>query len=178
VLALLALAVFPVFAHAGGIPEYELSEETAVPHETVKPTSQSQAHTSETHKKAEGSAVTSQPKSESEPGSSSESESKHSGAAGGSNTTGGNKPGGEGGNGKSEGSPSSEDKIGNGQEVATSTGVPASSESNSGGGSSPVVPILIAVVVLAAISIGVVIYRQRKDGAGPDDSRISSPNAG
>ena len=38
------------------------------------------------------------------------------------------------------------------------------------------VPILIAVIVLAAISIGVVLYRQRKSGQGPD-SRVSSPNA-
>jgi len=39
-----------------------------------------------------------------------------------------------------------------------------------------VVPILIAVAVLAAISIGVVLYRQRKSGQGPD-SRVSSPDA-
>jgi hypothetical protein len=38
------------------------------------------------------------------------------------------------------------------------------------------VPILIAVAVLAAISIGVVLYRQRKSGQGPD-GRVSSPNA-
>ena len=43
---------------------------------------------------------------------------------------------------------------------------------NSSGGSSPVVPILIAVVVLAAISIGVVLYRQRKSGPGPDEPRL------
>ena len=47
---------------------------------------------------------------------------------------------------------------------------------SSSGGSSPVVPILIAVVVLAAISIGVVLYRQRKSGQGPD-RRVSSPGA-
>jgi cobalamin biosynthesis Mg chelatase CobN len=176
VLALLALAVFPVFAHAGGIPEYELSEEeTAVPHETVKAKQKSEAHSSETHKKAEGSVVHTKPNSESETESSSESESKQS-AGGGTGNGGGNKPGG--GGSKSEGSSQSGNKIGGSQEVATSSGVPASSEASSGGGSSPVVPILIAVVVLAAISIGVVLYRQRKDGAGPDDSRISSPNAG
>jgi hypothetical protein len=37
-----------------------------------------------------------------------------------------------------------------------------SSPHDAGGGSSPIVPIAIAVVVLAAISIGVVMYRQRK----------------
>jgi hypothetical protein len=44
----------------------------------------------------------------------------------------------------------------------------ATSKPGSGGGSSPVVPILIAVVVLAAISIGVVLYRERKQNSGPD----------
>jgi hypothetical protein len=57
-----------------------------------------------------------------------------------------------------------------------SNGTQVASHSESGGGSSPVVPILIAVVVLAAISIGVVIYRQRKGGTG-QDGRVSSPNA-
>ena len=49
--------------------------------------------------------------------------------------------------------------------------------SASGGGSSPVVPILIAVVVLAAISIGVVLYRQRKSDQDGSDGRASSPSA-
>jgi hypothetical protein len=41
-----------------------------------------------------------------------------------------------------------------------------------------VVPILIAVAILAAISIGVVLYRQRKQDQGPgSDSRVSSSNA-
>jgi hypothetical protein len=30
------------------------------------------------------------------------------------------------------------------------------------------VPILIAIAVLAAISIGVVVFRQRRQGRGPD----------
>ncbi len=50
-------------------------------------------------------------------------------------------------------------------------GSPAAS--NSEGSSSPVVPILIAVAVLAAISIGAFYYRQRRQGSG---SPIS-PNA-
>ena len=67
--------------------------------------------------------------------------------------------------------------IAEGQEVApATTGVPVSAESN-GGSSSPVVPILIAVVVLAAISIGAVLYRQRKSGQSGSDGRVSSPNA-
>lgn len=43
------------------------------------------------------------------------------------------------------------------------------------GGSSPLVPILIAVAVLAAISIGYFVYRQRRQGSG---SPVSSPKAG
>jgi cobalamin biosynthesis Mg chelatase CobN len=58
--------------------------------------------------------------------------------------------------------------------VSTQTGQPASH--SSGGGSSPLVPILIAVAVLAAISIGAVIYRQRRQGNGGSGSPVS-PNA-
>lgn len=43
------------------------------------------------------------------------------------------------------------------------------------GGSSPLVPILIAVALLAAISIGYFLYRQRRQGPG---SPVSSPKAG
>ena len=39
-----------------------------------------------------------------------------------------------------------------------------------GGGSSPLVPILIAIAVLAAISIGVVMMRQRRQRRGPGSS--------
>jgi hypothetical protein len=49
------------------------------------------------------------------------------------------------------------------REVERKTSRVTSSMSASGG-SSPVVPILIAIVVLAAISIGVVLYRQRQSG--------------
>jgi hypothetical protein len=37
-----------------------------------------------------------------------------------------------------------------------------------GGGSSPLLPVLIAMAVLAATSIGVVLYRQRREDSGPD----------
>lgn len=80
----------------------------------------------------------------------------------------GNKPNGGGGNGP-EGSIAQSKDLG-----GTAQGANAS---NSGGGSSPVVPILIAVVVLAAISIGVVLYRQRKSGQSGSDGRVSSSNA-
>ena len=111
----------------------------------------------------------------------SESGSKgHKKSGEGSEQGGGNPPttGGGGGNKPGGGGPEPETGIGNGKEVEaapkTGTGVQAS---ESTGGSSPVVPILIAVVVLAAISIGVVLYRQRKSGQDGSDGRVSSPNA-
>jgi cobalamin biosynthesis Mg chelatase CobN len=181
VLALLALAVFPVFAHAGGIPEYEVeSSETELPNQdtTVKPKSQgSHHHASPTNPSAEGSALEGEKNSgsKSEPSEESESESSTSGGGGtGSNGNGGNHSGGDKANAQSK----PEDKISGAEKVATASGSPASSSSNSSGGSSPIVPILIAVAVLAAISIGVVLYRQRKGDSGPgSDRRVSSPNA-
>ena len=92
--------------------------------------------------------------------------------AGGGNGGNGNKPNGGANAGGSEGS------IGESKDLGgTQSGQPVAAKS-SGGGSSPVVPILIAVVVLAAISIGVVLYRQRKSDQGGSDGRVSSPNAG
>jgi cobalamin biosynthesis Mg chelatase CobN len=178
VLALLALAAFPVFAHAGGIPEYELEKnETELPgsNTTVKPKSHGdQHHASETNPAAKGSTAEGENNSESKAESPEESESETSSGGGGngSNGNGGNHPSGT----KSNAQSNPEGKIGGAEKVATASGKPASS--SNGGGSSPVVPILIAVAVLAAISIGVVLYRQRKGDSGTgSDPRVSSPNA-
>jgi cobalamin biosynthesis Mg chelatase CobN len=176
VLALLALAAFPVFAHAGSIPEYEVEPETQLPHSetTVKPKPHGgQHHASQTEPKAEGSVAGTEKNSKPKSQTSGESESEAS--TGG--TAGGGGPSGNGGNhsggGPSNGQP--ESGVGGAQKVANTSVKPVSS---SGGGSSPIVPILIAVAVLAAISIGVVLYRQRKDDSGPgSDRRVSSPNA-
>ena len=135
----------------------------------------SQHHDSETGAKAEGSVAetekSKEPKSETseEP----ESESTAGGTGGGGHSSGGNGGHHSGGN-KSNAQP--EGKVGPAEKVPSPTTKHASA--SSGGSSSPVVPILIAVAVLAAISIGVVLYRQRKDdsGSGPD-RRVSSPNA-
>jgi hypothetical protein len=61
--------------------------------------------------------------------------------------------------------------VGGGEQAFTSN--PAGS--SSGGGSSPLVPILIAVAVLAAITIGVVMMRQRRGTEPP--SSPASPKA-
>jgi cobalamin biosynthesis Mg chelatase CobN len=188
VLALLALALFPVLAHA------ESSSGTVYEVEGAVPTIKSEATTktpakekSATHSKssnnaaAEGSAVKNGGgQSSKEPGDEAEGESEEgqkSSAGGGTGGGNGNPPkgtGGEGGGSKSGGASKSQNGISESKELPkTQSGT---NVSESSGGSSPVVPILIAVVVLAAISIGVVLYRQRKSGQGPD-RRVSSPNA-
>lgn len=65
----------------------------------------------------------------------------------------------------SEGQPAGTEKF--------TSGEPASSVG--GGGSSPLVPILIAIAVLAAITIGVVMMRQRRGSQAP--SSPASPKA-
>lgn len=49
------------------------------------------------------------------------------------------------------------------------------SKSSEGGGSSPLVPILIAIAVLAAISVAAVMIRQRRQRRGP--GATASPEA-
>lgn len=58
--------------------------------------------------------------------------------------------------------------VGNGKSLGAGPvqqGEPKSASTDTGG-SSPLVPILIAVAVLAAISVGAVLYRQRRGSAG------------
>jgi cobalamin biosynthesis Mg chelatase CobN len=181
VLALLALALFPVsaFANAG-----ETVYETEVPTIESEPSTKTPVEKSATHHKpknnakAEGSASketggTGKPEAEEgssgghkKKGSSEEEEGKSSTGGGGGN---GNKPNGGANGGGSEGSIGEQKDLGGTQQ--------GKNVAESSGGSSPVVPILIAVVVLAAISIGVVLYRQRKSGQDGSDGRVPSSNA-
>lgn len=75
---------------------------------------------------------------------------------------------GDGGNGQGSqaGGASNKAGIGDGHAIAS----PDRAAISHDGGSSPLVPILIALAVLAAISIGVVTMRRRDqgDGSGPD----------
>jgi cobalamin biosynthesis Mg chelatase CobN len=61
-----------------------------------------------------------------------------------------------------------------GQQTGGKTGTAhtpvTASKSADGGSSSPLVPILIALAVLAAISVGVVLVRQRRQGDDPGGS--------
>lgn len=187
VLALLAFVALPGFASAGEIPQYEVEKtesfETTQPaKESPKPKHNGTGNTDKTTEpKAHASENTNGGKSSSgqkEPEESTEKEKSQNAGGAPSNGGGGNggggessKPAGNGGGGN--------DGIGGSQEVAGGgTGTPVAHKTEtSSGGSSPVVPILIAVIVLAAISIGVVLYRQRKSGGQGPDRRVSSPNA-
>jgi cobalamin biosynthesis Mg chelatase CobN len=186
VLALLALALFPVLAHAESssgtvytpeVPTVPTKEPTKPKTPTEKPPSTHKSHNNAQAKGsvAENGAGESSVEPEEEEGSE-EGQGKSGGTGGGGGN--GNPPrggGGEGGGNSSKGGGGKPaDGISPAKEVAKAQ--PAANVSESSGGSSPVVPILIAVAVLAAISIGVVLYRQRKSGQGPDP-RVSSPNA-
>jgi cobalamin biosynthesis Mg chelatase CobN len=187
VLALLALALFPVLAHAeqnsGGavytpeIPSVESAPSTTTHHSTEKPATH---HKTPNSPPAKGSAAKTggvgTGESETENGSAEGNKASGEGSSNkgeGNPPTGGggggNPPNSGGGGGKPEGSISGAKEV-----PQTQSGTNASH--SGGGGSSPVVPILIAVAVLAAISIGVVLYRQRKSQGG-SDGRVSSSNA-
>lgn len=84
---------------------------------------------------------------------------------------------GDGGNGQGSqaGGTSNKAGIGEGHAIAS----PDRDAISHGGGSSPLVPILIALAVLAAISIGVVTMRRRnQDGGSGAKSGRFSPEAG
>jgi cobalamin biosynthesis Mg chelatase CobN len=195
VLALLALVLFPVAARAEEssneaiykvpVPKIESPAKSSTEEKSGKsPTGHHKAETNPPAKAsgAEGNGGTENSgeaekraeEPESEGHKKSKEESSGSGKNGNPPTTGGGggttpKGGAGGGGGGGAG-----DGISNGKEVPQHQS--GANVSHSTGGSSPVVPILIAVIVLAAISIGVVLYRQRKSGQGPD-SRVSSSNA-
>jgi cobalamin biosynthesis Mg chelatase CobN len=100
----------------------------------------------------------------------------HPGGGGTGNTGQGNQGGGTGGTQAGGGGQNSGGQNGGGQNPSTtnvSSGAPAGSES-SGGSSSPLVPILIAIAALAAISIGAVVYRQRRGRGGSSVSPKAS----
>ena len=94
---------------------------------------------------------------------------EHSGQGGGS-ATGGEGPGQSGGPNNAQGNPGK----GSHHAQATPAKPPSNSTSSSDGGSSPWVPILIAIAALGAISVAVVVARRRRlQGDGPG-ARVSS----
>jgi cobalamin biosynthesis Mg chelatase CobN len=179
VLALLAFAALPNLAQAECIDsscvQYETDlPETGAPQKEVKPTKhqnsskKKEATASGTPKTGESSGA---PEIEEGEGENSES-SGHPGTTGG----GDNKPP-SGGNQSGNGKPNA-GSTGLGENESVTTPVKHNTAStSSGGGSSPLVPILIAVAVLAAISIGAVLYKQRRSDSGDSGASVS-PKAG
>jgi len=162
VLALLALGCFPLLAQAdsSGL-QYSDAPPTVTGHTTSNgnepPAGKSNAH--------EGGS-----------GGNTGSPGKGSAKGGSSGKPGDGQAAGAGGGKGSQGN-GSQNSPGAGGKATGAEAEPASTSSDSG--SSPLVPILIAIAVLAAISIGVVVMRQRRRGndasAGSDDASPSSP---
>jgi hypothetical protein len=157
VLALLAFACFPVLAQAETVYE---SEQTTLPGETVKnPSGHKNHHQSEGSPQADASGAPE--------GGGSRSKSQN-GASKGSNPS---TPGGGGQDQSKQGDDASKSQ---GQPVGNvQAAQPVSSTAADDGSSSPLVPILIAVAVLAAISIGAVLVRQRRDSDGSFSPKAS-----
>jgi cobalamin biosynthesis Mg chelatase CobN len=159
VLALLAFTCFPVLAQAETVYETEQTNlpgsggEKTPPHHKNPGSSESSPHADQSgvpgggggesggggHPQPESSKSQNGPSQESNP----------------STPGGGGEAKGKAGNGATKGQKSPK---------PVQLGEPQSSTSDSGG-SSPLVPILIAVAVLAAISIGTVLVRQRRGSA-------------
>jgi len=126
--------------------------------------------------KSGGTNAPSQSESESEASSSDTPAGGTSG--GGDSGQGGGTPSGQssqggGGDGQT-GKNGSQNAAGN-VNAAKPLDVAPAAETSSDGGSSPLVPILIAIAILAAGSIGYFFYRQRRQSSG---SPVSSPKAG
>lgn len=163
-LALLAFCCLPVLAQAdsSGL-QYEDAPPT-VPGKTATGGKDGSANTSNEAGGGSGRGTGSSDGGSSAGGSSSNS---------GDDAAGGDRQGRQ-GNGSAEGKGSG-DRAGDAGGTAQIDANPASSEDE--GGTSPLVPILIAIAVLAAISIGVVAIRQRRRGDAPSGSSVS-PEAG
>jgi cobalamin biosynthesis Mg chelatase CobN len=151
-LALLALACFPVLAQAdsSGI-QYSDAPPTVTGSHKIPTQSAPPAHSS----KADGGAAHGK-------GNGSGSSGKGS-SAGGSSSKSGGSPGTARGDGTGQQGSPGQGSGGKSNTHATPAGSGAEPVlSKSDGGSSPLVPILIAIAVLAAISIGAVMMRQRR----------------
>ena len=151
VLALLALSVSPAAAQSAY--EVEYNDAPPVSSGGKKPKGNTQADKSDTGGQGAQTGVGSG-------GSGGDS-------SGGSSERGANAPAGKGDNGQGSPGPGSDKK----QAKALQPGDPAAATtSDDDGGSSPLVPILIAILVLAAITVAVVMIRQRRQGADSGDS--------
>jgi cobalamin biosynthesis Mg chelatase CobN len=160
-IALFALSCFPAFAQAQTSAEVEYQD--APP--TVP------GHTGGSAKDNEPSAT----KANAGGGSGGDSNSPGGGSAkGGSSDKTGNAAH-DGGRGDQQGSQGN--RANEGSDGAQQGALSATTSEEDDDGSSPLVPILIAIAVLAAISIGVVVMRQRR-GQDASPGSPASPEAG
>jgi len=170
VLAVLAIACFPGLAQAeenSGI-QYETDVPTVPSHESSNIPSKNKSGGTNAPSESESEA-----KSSESPGGVATGGSDDSGQGGGTPSGQSNQAGGGDGQKADNGSQNAgSGSINAAQPLATTSD---SAGDSSDGGSSPLVPILIAVAVLAAISIGYFYYRQRRQDPG---STVSSPKAG
>jgi hypothetical protein len=165
VLALLAFACFPILAQA--------SESVGPVYETEVPTVNGHT-TPPTHS---GGGTPAHSSSGGNPSSTGSTPSNGSGSGSGGNPSSANsnpstgEGGGTGSGGQGNGS-TANGKGGNQQVSSLSNGQQASSQKSADDSSSPLIPILIAIAVLAAISIGVVVVRQRRQ-RGSSGAQVS-----
>lgn len=161
VLALLAFACFPVLAQAETVYEHE---STTLPGGSAgKPSTQ--------HKNPDSSESSPTVPSSSRDGGTEQPDDESS-QAGGASTSNPSTPGGVGG---AEGKDGKGANVANNQPGGTvqdAKPLATTTAATNDDSSSPLVPILIAVAVLAAISVGAVLYRQRRGDGGR-----FSPNA-
>lgn len=172
--ALLALALFPVLVQAdsSGI-QYSDAPPTATGKEPVQKTETNEPPAKSSKSPNGGASAPSK-------NGSSESNSSEGGSSAGSTSSGSDggssgPTGTSGGNGAGQqGSPDNTSSGASAGGVQTSGQVnskPASTQSDDGG-SSPLIPILIAIAVLALISFGAMMIKQRRQ-RGASSSRVS-----
>jgi cobalamin biosynthesis Mg chelatase CobN len=167
VLAVLALACFPGLAVA--------EESSGIQYETDVPTVPS--HESSNIPSKNKSGGTGAPSESDSEASSSESPSGAGSGGSGDSGQGGGTPSGQsnqGGGGGGQPSANGSNDAAGGINAAHALPTTSAANQSSDSGSSPLVPILIAIALLAAASIGYFLYRQRRQGPG---SPVSSPKA-
>jgi cobalamin biosynthesis Mg chelatase CobN len=165
VIALLALACFPVLAHAETSSGVQYDD--SLP-ELPKDKSTSKQTPAKASKTDDGGGTAPSHSDDSKEADSEEGDSSAKGGAGAAGHDGGT---GQGSPGHSANGGANNATNGEGQ-IASEA--PAS-QSTDDGGSSPLVPILIAIAALAAISVAAVMFRQRRQRRGP--TATASPEA-
>jgi cobalamin biosynthesis Mg chelatase CobN len=173
VIALLALACFPVFAHAECVSSSCVQYTEAIPNAGGESPPVQHKHPAVAKAADNGgaSAPNGKANTPASNGSTDGSSENESSSTGGGATANGN------GGGRGQGSPAGS-AIGKDQSLVQHASQPngMSASQSSDSGSSPLVPILIGIAILAAISVGVVMVRQRRQRSGLTSS-APSPKA-